>query len=178
MVRSPKLRSSVGLFAVAFSLFVVGCSDDTPTAPGLDLSLVVGTYDLARLAFDPQGSLALTEVLPTLGQDNVQLILTQSRTAQVIYQDPITSLFTTLSGTFITTEDGIRLDFASNAPYRQLLLSRRMEYTLSGTSLVFDAEAPDGVSRARLLELVPAFEGEQLLDPTPGVLKVTFARSP
>jgi hypothetical protein len=169
----------VGFFSVVLALFVVGCGDGSPTEPpGLELSLVVGTYDLTRLSFDPQGSLPLTDVLPTLGQDNVQLILTQSRTAQVIFQDPITSLFTTLSGTFRTIENGIRLEFASNATYRQLLFSRRMDFTLSGTSLLFDDAAPDGVSRARLLQLVTAFENEQLLDPTPGDLRVTFARSP
>lgn len=179
MHRASKYLRMAGVFSVALTVFIVGCGDDSPTEPaGIDLSLVVGTYDLTRLSFDPQGSLPLTDVLPTLGQDNVQLILTQSRTAQVIFQDPITSLFTTLTGTFRTTEDGMRLDFASNAPYQQLLFSRRMEFTLSGTSLVFDDAAPDGVTRARLVELVPAFEGEQLLDPTPGVLKVTFARSP
>lgn len=178
MFRASKSLRIVGLF-VALSLFVVGCGDDGPTEPpGIDLSLVVGTYNLTQLTFDPQGSLPLTDVLPTLGQNNVQLILTQSRTAQVIFQDPITSLFTTLPGTFRTTAEGMRLDFASNATYGQLLFSRRMEFTLSGTTLVFDAAAPDGVSRARLLQLVPAFEGEQLLDPTPGTLRVRFARSP
>jgi hypothetical protein len=70
------------------------------------------------------------------------------------------------------------LDFASNATYGQLLFSRRMDFTLSGTSLLFDDAAPDGVTRARLIELVPAFGNEQLLDPTPGDLRVTFARSP
>ena len=145
----PLSRSTlVRAFSVLLALAIVGCGDDSPTEPpGLELSLVVGTYDLTRLSFDPQGSLPLTDVLPTLGQNNVQLILTQSRTAQVIFQDPITNLFTTLSGTFRTTEAGIRLDFASNATYGQLLFSRRMEFTLTGTSLLFDDAAPDGVSR-------------------------------
>jgi hypothetical protein len=171
----PTLLCALSLFA---AVTISGCGDDSPTEPpGLDLSAVVGTYNLTRLSFDPQGSLPITDVLPTLGQNNVQLILTQSRTAQVIFQDPITSLFTTLPGTFRTTESGIRLDFASNAGYQQLLFSRRMEFTLSGTSLLFDAAAPDGVSRARLIQLVPALENEQLLEPTPGNLRVTFARS-
>lgn len=168
-------RRLLPMFALLVA--VAACGDDSPTEPpGLELSLVVGTYDLTRLTFDPQGTLGNTDVVPTLGQDNVQLILTESRTAQVIFQDPITSLFTTLPGTFRTTEAGVRLEFASNAGFRQLLLSRRMDFTLTGTTLSFDGEAPDGVSRDRLLELVPAFEGEQLLDPTPGVLGVSFGR--
>ncbi len=177
--RTTADRSFAWTLAALLLVPAVGaCGDDSPTEPpGLELSLVVGTYDLARLTFDPQGSLGNTNVFPALGQDNVQLILTESRTAQVVFQDPITSLFTTLPGTFRTTETGVRLDFASNAGYGQLLFSRRMEFVLAGTSLTFDAEAPDGVSRSRLVELVPAFDGEQLLDPTPGTLGVTFARA-
>lgn len=158
-----------------FLLAPAACGEDsTPT--GIDLSLVVGSYDLTALRFDPQGSLPETDILSVLGQDNVQLILTSARSAQVVYQDPLSGLFTTIAGSFRTTETGVRLEFAQNAPYRQLLLSRRIDLTLTGTTLSFDAEAPDGVSRARLIELVPAFEGEQLLDPTPGRLVVTFTR--
>lgn len=164
------------LVLVPALLFTLAC-DDSPSEPeGIDITLVAGTYDLSMLRFDPQGSLPDTDILPVLGQDNVQLILATNRTAQVVYQDPITSLFTTLEGSFRTTESGARIEFQSNAPYRQLLLSRRMEFTLNGTTLSFDAAAPDGVSRARLLELVPAFEGEQLLDPVPGTLRVSFTR--
>lgn len=160
------------------ALLVATACGDSPSEPdGIDITLVAGTWDLATLRFDPQGSLPDTDILPTLGQDNVQLILTTNRTAQIVYQDPISNLFTTIEGTFRTTEGGARIEFQSNAPYRQLLLSRRMEFTLAGgTTLTFDAAAPDGVSRARLLELVPAFEGEQLLDPVPGTLRVTFTR--
>ncbi|NNF39618.1 MAG: hypothetical protein HKN71_13185 [Gemmatimonadetes bacterium] len=169
-----RLRSAVLLLSLLPVL--AACGDSSTEPEGLDLALVVGTYDLTTLRFDPQGTLGDTDVFPVLGQDNVQLILTPSRTAQVVFQDPITALFTTLQASFRTTETGVRIEFSSNAPYRDLLLSRRMEYTLSGTSLSFDDLAPDGVQRARLLELVPAFEEEQLLDPTPGRLRVTFAR--
>lgn len=162
--------------ALALLAGVSACGDSSTEPEGLDLSLVVGTYDLAALRFDPQGSLPDTDVVPTLGQNNVQLILTDSRTAQVVYQDPITNVFTTIQGTFRTTETGVRIDFASNSSYRELLFSRRMEFVLTGTTLGFDDEAPDGVQRARLVELVPAWEGEQLLDPTPGRLRVTFTR--
>ena len=37
-------------------------------------------------------------------------------------------------------------------------------------------EAPDGVRRGRLIELVPEWADEQLLDPVPGVLQVVFTR--
>lgn len=167
-VRTLALTALVGVAAAACG------SDEEPT--GLDLDLVVGTYDLTTLRFDPQGSLPDTNILPTLGQDNVQLILTSSRTLQIVYQDPISNLFTTISGTFRTTDTGARLEFASNSEYRSLLLSRRMDFTLTGTTLSFDAAAPDGVNRDRLIELVPAFEGEQLLEPVPGQLRVTFTR--
>ncbi|MEQ9569751.1 MAG: hypothetical protein RLN75_06135 [Longimicrobiales bacterium] len=172
-VRAFVFASLLGLLAGAGA-----CGDSSTEPEGIDVALVVGTYDLSVLRFDPQGSLPATDLLGALGQDNVQLILTSGRTAQVVYQDPITDIFTTIAGTFRTTETGVRIDFASNSSYRELLFSRRMEFDLSGTTLTFDAEAPDGVQRARLIELVPAFEGEQLLDPTPGVLRVVFTRTP
>jgi hypothetical protein len=43
--------------------------------------------------------------------------------------------------------------------------------------LRFDAAAPDGVNRARLIELAPALANEQLLNPVPGDLAVIFTRS-
>jgi hypothetical protein len=164
------------LLSALVLLSAAACGDSGSDPVGIDLELVVGSYDLAALRFDPQGSLSEVDILPVLGQDNVQLILTSSRTAQVVYQDPISGLFTTIPGSFRTTEAGIRLEFAQNATYQQLLLSRRMDLVLTGTTLALDGAAPDGVSRARLLELVPAFEGEQLLDPTPGALVVSFTR--
>lgn len=153
-----------------------GCSSSTDEG-GVDISTVVGTYVLTTLRFDPQGSLPDVDILPTLSEANTQLILTSDRAAQVVYRDPATQLVVTIGGSFRTTANGVRLEFAANSQYRQLLLSRRMDFTLGGASLFFDGEAPDGVSRARLQALVPAFQGEQLLDPTPGRLRVTFTRS-
>lgn len=151
-----------------------GCSD-SPTEPaGLPLDQVVGSYALTTLAFDPQGSLPEANVRTTLGADNVRLILAENRSAQVVYQDPVSGLFTTITASFQTTETGVRVTFNSGSPYRQLLFSRQMEFVLSGAVLTFGGESPDGVSRDRLIELVPAFDGEQLLDPTPGDLRVSF----
>jgi hypothetical protein len=176
MIRRPRpSRVRWALLAlVPLAPLACGGSDSTPT--GIDVELVAGTYDLTTLRFDPQGSLPDTNVLPVLDQSNVQLILTTNRTAQVVFQDPITNIFTTVQGTFRTTADGARIEFASNSLYAQLLLSRRMDFTLTGTVLAFDGAAPDGVSRTRLVQLVPALEGEQLLDPTPGQLRVSFTR--
>lgn len=174
--RPGRVRSTIVALALTLAVGASACGDSGTEPEGLDIDLVVGTYDLTTLRFDPQGSLPATDVLPTLGQDNVQLILAPGRTAQVVFQDPITDIFTTLAGTFRTTETGVRIDFAANAAYRELLFSRRMDFDLAGSNLTFDADAPDGVQRERLLELVPAFEGEQLLDPTPGLLRVVFTR--
>ncbi|MEK9500942.1 hypothetical protein WI372_08140 [Gemmatimonadota bacterium DH-20] len=168
-------RTVSRLAAVALvGLFAVAC-DDSPTEPtGLPLAEVIGSYGLTSLTFDPQGSLPEANVRTTLGANNVRLILAENRTAQVVYQDPVSGLFTTITASFQTTETGVRISFNSGSPYRQLLLSRQMEFVLSNGTLTFGDESPDGVSRDRLIELVPAFEGEQLLDPTPGTLRVTF----
>ncbi len=170
-------RFAIRFLVVALpALFAAGC-DDSPTEPeGIPIAEVIGSYDLTTLTFDPQGSLPESDVRARLGADNVQLILASNRSAQIVYQDPLSGLFTTITATFRTTATGVRIDFNSGSPYRQLLLSRQMEFTRSGASLTFAGDSPDGVARDRLIELVPDFEGEQLLDPTPGTLQVTFTR--
>lgn len=161
---------------VAFS--ASACSDST-SPEVTDVGAVSGSYTLTVLRFDPQGTLPDQDILAALGADNVQLTLTSARAAQAAYRDPETQLFVTIQGSFRPTAEGIRVEWASNSQYRQLLLSRTMNFTFNAAAgtLVFDGEAPDGVSRARLQVLVPAFQGEQLLDPTPGRLRVTFTRS-
>jgi len=154
---------------------LTACSDST-SSDKMDLDALAGDYSLTVLRFDPQGTLPEQNILAALETDEIQLTLTLDREAQIVYRDPDTQLIVTIPGSFRPLAEGIRLEWASNSQYRQLLLSRTMEYSFNPASgtLVFDAEAPDGVSRARLLELVPAFQGEQLLDPTPGALTVTF----
>ncbi len=172
-------RKVFAAFAFLLAVPLFGCSDST--SPDVtDVAAVAGTYNLTVLRFDPQGVLPDQDILAALGMDDIELTLTSARAAQVVYRDPATQLFVTIQGSFRPTVEGIRLEWAANSPYPELLFSRRMNFTFNvvpGT-LVFDAEAPDGVSRARLLELVPDFQGEQLLDPTPGRLRVTFARDP
>jgi hypothetical protein len=164
--------------AILLALPIFACSDSS--SPDVtDVDAVVGTYSLTVLRFDPQGTLPDQDILAVLEPDDVQLTLTSSRAAQLVYRDPATQLIVTIQGTFRATAEGIRLEWASNSQYRDLLLSRIMNFTFNAVAqtLVFDGEAPDGVSRARLQTLVQAFQGEQLLDPTPGRLRVTFTRS-
>lgn len=170
-----KVKAAAALLAI---LPLVACSDSTSTDV-TDLDAVAGDYSLTVLRFDPQGSLTDQNILAALGVEEVQLTLTLDREAQIVYRDPGTQLIVTIPGSFRPTAEGIRMVLASNSQYRQLLLSRTMEYSFNAAAgtLVFDGEAPDGVSRARLQALVPAFQGEQLLDPTPGVLRVTFTPS-
>lgn len=177
MIRFVRRRPA-GAFSLLLALTLAACSDSSsPDGDGVEA--VVGTYALTTLRFDPQGTLPDQNILPALGNSSAQLILTSDRAAQVVYRDPVSQLFVTIQGTFRTTSAGVRLEWASNSQYRQLLLSRVMEFNHNAAAgtLVFDAEAPDGVQRARLQQLVPAFQGEQLLDPTPGRLQVTFTRS-
>jgi hypothetical protein len=153
------------------------CGDD-PAGPVLDTALVTGSWGLTTLTFDPQGSLAEIDALAALGTQP-QLILSATGTVQIVYQDPTTNLFTTIAGSFRTTSNGARITFDNNAPFATLLLSRRMDFVLDTTAarrLVFEGAAPDGVNRARLIELEPDLADEQLLNPVPGALEVVFSR--
>lgn len=177
MTRTKRL-STPGLAALLLPVaLVIGACGESTTEPRLEISAVAGTYTMTALRFDPQGSLPESNILPVLG-DPPTLTLTSAGQAQVVMRDPVTTLVVTIQGTFQTTPTGVRVDFASQSAFRQLLLSARMEFAFSeqAGTLSFAANAPDGVSRARLVELVPALATEQLLDPTPGALTVTFTR--
>lgn len=167
-----------GVLPLLIALPLSSCSDST--SPDVtEVAVVTGTYTLTSLRFDPQGTLPDQDILPVLGTDNVQLILTGNLAAQVVYRDPFTDLFVTVQGTFRPTAEGVRLEWPANSAYQEILLSRNMDFVFdAGTgTLAFDGNAPDGVNRARLQTLVPAFQEEQLLDPTPGRLRVTFTRN-
>lgn len=165
--------------AIALVALLAAACDDDPAGPVIDVSLVTGTYNMTTLEFDPQGSLGEVDALDALGTQP-QLIVSPTGTVQVIYQDPSTNLFTTITGSFRTNTTGARLTFDENAPYATLLLSRRMDFVLDTTAtrrLTFQGAAPDGVNRARLIELDPDLADEQLLNPVPGTLEVTFTRN-
>jgi hypothetical protein len=158
--------------AVAFSMVACGGDPSSPSRPEL-----AGTYVLTQLRFDPQGVLPQVDILDRLGGLAPRLVLAPAGDAQLIFEDPATNLITTVTGRYTTPQTGVRIDFGENPGYRNVLFSRRMTFANDvGASFTFDAEAPDGVPRARLLELVPEWTGEQLLDPVPGRLTVTFTR--
>jgi hypothetical protein len=154
---------------------------DEPLEPGIDVAEVTGTWALTQLAFDPQGVLPETDILTLLGTAP-QLIVTPARVAQLVFQDPVTQLYTTAKGTIRTTPTGMRVDFDEGAGYGSLLLSRQMTFELqysfdqSIPVLVFTGSPPDGVSRQRLVGIVQDWQQEQLLDPVPGTLRVMFTR--
>jgi hypothetical protein len=143
----------------------------------LDIQDLVGTYSMTRLAFDPQGTLPEANILAALGT-TPELILTANSQGQIVYQDPISGLFTTVSCTTKITKTGLRVTFAGNSLYGDLLLSRTMDFSYSEAAgtLAFDDDSPDGVRRQKLTRLVPAWAGEQLFDPVPGRLRVTFQK--
>lgn len=153
------------------ALMLAGCGD----ASGPSRTEVAGTYLLTALTFDPQGTLPAVDILARLDGEAPRLVLAPAGEAQLVFEDPATGLITTTNGTYSTPQGAVRIDFGSNTAFRNVLLSRRMTFdeTTAGT-LVFDALAPDGVDRARLIELVPEFANEQLLDPVPGQLTVVF----
>lgn len=166
------MRSLMPVIAAAMLL---ACGD----ASGPSRPEFAGTYVLTTLTFDPQGVLPAVDILARLEGDVPRLILAPAGEAQLVFEDPVSGLITTTNGAWSTPDAGVRIDFGHDNAFRDVLLSRRMTFAAVGeTTLTFDASAPDGVPRARLLELVPEFTGEQLLDPVPGQLTVTFTRTP
>lgn len=158
-------------------LFAAGCGGDGSSVTGLQLETVVGTYSLTELFFDPQGALPETDILEALGTAP-ELRVTANKEAQIVYQDPVTGFFTTISAAAKTTQTALRLTFAGNSVYADLLLSRTMDFSFSEASgtLSFNDDSASGVRRQKLIRLVPALESEQLFDPVPGRLRVTFQR--
>lgn len=174
MIRSRSRTTALALALVVASVTAACSDDDGPI--GLDRDVVVGTYNLTTLRFDPQGSIPEADVLAQF--PTPQLILTANNSAQLAYLDPATNLVVTIQGSYVTTVDGVRIDFAANSAYQQMLFSRQMQfaYNAANRTLTFDGESPDGVSRARLLTLVPSYANEQFLDPTPGRLRIVFTK--
>lgn len=156
----------------AASALSCGGDPSTPSRPE-----VAGTYTLTQLVFDPQGVLPAVDIRARLGGMAPRLVLAPAGEAQLIFEDPATGLITTVDGRYTTPQGGVRMDFGEGAEFRSVLLSRRMTFTSGATALTFDGDAPDGVLRQRLLQLVPEWSTEQLLDPVPGRLTVTFARA-
>ena len=157
-------------------LLLSACGDSS--GPSTD-SQFMGTYVVTTLTFDPQGILPAVDILARLEGDVPRLVLARDGQSQLVFEDPATGLITTANGTYSTTSSSVRLDFGTDTAFRTVLLSRRMTFSGDGgATLTFDAAAPDGVDRARLLQLAPEFADEQLLDPVPGQLTVVFTRSP
>lgn len=156
-----------------------GCdSRSSPTEPGLDVELVAGLYTMTELSFNPRGSLPPVDILAVL--DEVPTLnLTPGGQAQIILRDPVTSLITPINGTHRTTARGVRIEFPNASEFRQLLLSPTLSLTLDAEAgtLSFAGTPQGGVSRERLIALVPSLAEEQLLDPTPGVLSLEFTRN-
>ncbi|HSJ06151.1 MAG TPA: hypothetical protein VK936_05575 [Longimicrobiales bacterium] len=160
---------------VLAAALLAGCGGD---ASGPSRSDAAGTYFLTTLAFDPQGVLPEVDILARVGGDVPRLVLAPGGEAQLVFEDPATGLITIANGTYSTPQSGVRVDFGATTTYSSVLLSRRMTFDAgSGGTLTFQGTAPDGVARQRLLQLVPEFAGEQLLDPVPGELTVVFTRS-
>ncbi len=160
---------------LALPALLFGCGGD-PSGPAN--TEVAGNYLMTELRFDPRGSLPEVDLLPALGAgDAPRLTLVADGRAQLILQDPASGLLATANGSYSTPGNAVRLAFETGGAFEAVLLSRRMTFELADAGrLEFRAEAPDGVARQRLIELVPDWADEQLLDPVPGSLKVVFTR--
>jgi hypothetical protein len=163
--------------AVAVVAIAAGCDDTDDPTQVIDID-ARGTYELTELTFDPQGVLPKVDLRSRITGTIPKLTLATNGQAQLVFEDPETGLITVSDATYDVTNAGaIRLDFgSSNSLYDRTFLSREMtfDYTSDPASLTFSAASPEGVSRERLLQLVPEWEDEQLLDPVPGTLTVVF----
>ncbi|MBT8397644.1 MAG: hypothetical protein KJN92_11790 [Gemmatimonadetes bacterium] len=173
-----RLRPMLVLLVLAGALTCTGgCGGDGSSVTGLDMEDLVGTYSLTKLSFDPQGALPEADILGALGTVP-ELIVTTNNQAQIVYRDPISALFSTISASTKATKTGLRVSFGGNSAYADLLLARSMDLVFSEApgTLSFDDESPDGVRRQKLTRLIQDWVGEQLFDPVPGRLRVTFQR--
>lgn len=162
--------------AVLLAFLTLAACDDGPSEPVLDRSEVAGTYALTAFTFDPQGSLPAVDVAATFGASvPAQMFVFDDGRLQFVAQEAGGGLITA-DGAYNTTASGIRITFAENTRFRDLLLSRVMAFDYAAGTLTFSGPAPEGVPRARLVALFPQLADEQLLDPVPGSLQITLTR--
>ncbi len=156
---------------------VAACGDDGPTGPqAITLDEVQGLYELERLSFDPQGAVDSVNVLAAMEAEGTTPTLNIDRQGgfQIFFRDPATGSTVQLAGTVTTTAEVVVLEFPTAQQASQFVLPQILELTwMSGEErLTFTGNAQ--ISRVRLIELFPALGDEQLFDPTPGELRVTF----
>lgn len=171
-------RSS-GRLILGLVVAMAACESDS-TGPALGRSEVAGTYELTTLAFDPQGSLAEVTLHDQFGGVlEPQLVLSANGDVQLFYTDPVTGLGRTVDGTFTTTSTGVRITFDQNSTFGELFFPRTLQlgFNASAGTLEFTGSAGTSVARGRLVDLVPALEDEQLLDPVPGTLRIVFTEA-
>lgn len=175
-------RPAVAIATGVGLVLLLGCGN-SPTGPKLPFSVVAGLYDLQTLTFDPAGSLEAVDIKPRLtGVVVPQLNLSNTGAAQLVFRDPISGVFETIAGKYATGDSTVTITWNDGERYDLFLLSRQMTYRFStsgssGVQLSFSGTSPDGVSRARLIGLVPEWQDEQLFDPVPGTLTVVFTLS-
>ncbi len=167
--------------AVLLSPVLAACGDSTgPTVARAD---VEGVYTLSTLNFDPSGSLPQVDIRARMISQGVTpgLNLASDNSAQLYFRDPSTGSFITVNGTYSTTADGARIVWNKDSSYTLFLVPRTLtlKYTpadssASGEKTLSFSGAVQEVSRDRLIQLVPEFQDEQLFDPVPGTLTMTF----
>lgn len=157
---------------------VAGCGDDrSPILEPIDKD-VSGMYTLAELRFDPQGSLPEVDLLARMEGTLPTLVLVSGGRAQLVFRHPDTGLVSVADAQYVIGADE-RVRFAFNDQstlHGRTLLSNDMRFNFieQPRTLVFDSIAPGGIDRARLLQLVPEWQDEQLFDPVPGRLTVVY----
>lgn len=171
-------RFTVWATALTLPVVMLACGDDeTPVEPEFELDELYGIYELEVLRFDPQGTLPAVDVLARADfSEDPELEVVQGGQAQLLWRRS-GGLLEVVGANWRLTTTGIRLTLADPGKVGTILLPRELELELSviARTLSFSGSV-SGPSRTQLLALVPEWEQEQLLDPTPGSLTVRFRR--
>lgn len=180
-------RAARRVMGLAMMLLLAGgvaaCGDDDDITDVVltDLELVEGIYEVQTITFDPSGSAPAADVLLALEEGGIAPELNVGKTGsfQLVYRDPATGNFITVSGTVEPTEDGVELVFGSQGAADQFVFPRivPLQFDEEEETLSFSGEAD--VNRERLQELFPELYGEEpwTSETIPGFLTMSFLKT-
>lgn len=169
----------LGLVLVGAAAVAGGCGEGggSQLGPTLEPEAVTGVYDITRLTFDPDGSVAGADIAARLdAAEPPRLFVALDLTFQLAYVDPATNKFVDVDGTYETLIDGIRLSFPSREAAQAILLPQQIDLTFDEASGTLSFDGGVDADLSRLVELVPEYAEEQFPDPVRGALEVEFTR--
>jgi hypothetical protein len=167
---------------VAVATVLGACGDDDPVNtddPNLTRADVAGQYEMTALTFDPQGSLALVNLLDRLDSANLPELVVASNedSLQLVFRDPVGGLVRTVPGSYELGDNSIEVELANATEPAKLLLPSDIEYFFDEDDETLTFTGTIQADTTRLFTLVPEYSGEPVTNPLPGTLSVTFTRN-